>query len=350
MLFTALAAAASSPVLAADAKASFPPMRLLKTPEGTRFGLFGKKPAAPAATLFIIALGVDEMATAPARRYTTTGRELAKDGWLYVVLDPPCHGYDRKKGEPAALAGWAHRVKAGRDLMGPFVKRCTAVLDHLVAEGYTDPDRVAASGTSRGGFCALHFAAGEPRVRAVTCVSPVTNPLALSEFDGVTDEQVRSIGIDSLAERLVGRAVWLSIGNDDQRVCTDDCIRFARKLVTATRRLKREMKVVPIELVVAPSEGHRSIEDAYQLEARFLRKHFRSRQTDDEFHSGSKVKPITVAQILQQVLSADRNVSKGKSGQPPIRMASCSSDHRPGRSPFLSILFPRFSTCKRPTR
>ncbi len=276
MLWLACGTTAWSSVLAEDAKPAFPPMRLLKTAEGTRFGLFGEKPAAPATTLFIFATGIDEMGSDPTRYYTQTGRDLAKDGWLYVVLDPPCHGYDHKEGEPAALMGWAHRVKAGQDLMEPFVKRCSAVLDHLIAEGYTDPNRVAASGTSRGGFCALHFAAGEPRVRAVTGVAPVTNPLALAEFKGVTDEQAKSINIDRLTDRLAGRIVWLSIGNDDARVSTDDCVRLARNIVTTTRRLKPEMKVVPVELLIGPSEGHRAVDDAYLLEAHFLRKHFKN--------------------------------------------------------------------------
>lgn len=266
---------ALSPAFAQETKPTFPPMRSLKTADGTRFGIFSEKPAAPAATLFIFASSIDEMGNDPARYYTQTGRDLAKEGWVYVVLDIPCHGDDRKEGEPAALQGWAHRVKAGQDLMGPFVKRCSAVLDHLIAEGYTDPHRVAASGTSRGGFCALHFAAGEPRVRAVTGVAPVTNPRALSEFAGVTEEQAKSINIDSLTDRLAGRIVWLSIGNDDGRVSTDDCVRLARKLVAATRKLKPEMKVAPIELIVGPSEGHRAIDDSYLLEAQFLRKHFR---------------------------------------------------------------------------
>ena len=264
-----------SPILAEDVKSTFPPMRSLKTGDGTRFGVFSEQPAVPAATLFIFASSIDEMGNDPKRYYTQTGHDLAKDGWVYVVLDIPCHGDDHKDGEPAALMGWAHRVKAGQDLMGPFVKRCSTVLDHLIAEGYTDPNRVAASGTSRGGFCALHFAAGEPRVRAVTGVAPVTNPLALSEFAGVTEEQAKSINIDSLTDRLAGRIVWLSIGNDDARVSTDDCVRLARKLVAATRKLKPEMKVAPVELIVGPSEGHRAIDDSYPLEAQFLRKHFR---------------------------------------------------------------------------
>jgi dienelactone hydrolase len=250
----------------------------MKTRAGTHFGLFREKPSVPAPTLFILASGIDEAGTEAGRLYTETGRELAKDGWIYVVLDPPCHGYDQKAGEPSALAGWAYRVKTGQDLMGPFVRGCIDVLDYLIAEGYTDPMRVAASGNSRGGFCALHFAAAEPRIRVVTAISPVTNPLALSEFVGVTQEQVAAISIDSLADRLAGRTIWLSIGNDDKRVSTDDCISLSRKLVAATRRLKPDLKTVPVELIIGPSFDHHAIGDATLLEAEFLRKQLGSRR------------------------------------------------------------------------
>src|SRR5437016_1979369 len=171
---------------AAEGPPTSPTMHVVTTPGGTRFGLFGEKPSSPAPTLFVFAAGVDDMAKQPI--YTETGRHLAKQGWLYVALDPPCHGHDQREKEPGGITGWAHRVKAGQDLMGPFTKRCVEVLDFLVKEGYTDPKRVAACGTSRGGLCALHFAAAEPRVRAVTCVSPVTNLLVLTEFAGISEQ------------------------------------------------------------------------------------------------------------------------------------------------------------------
>ena len=217
---------------------------------------------------------IEHAGSDPTRFYTTTGRELAKDGWIYVVLDPACEGYFRRKGEPSSLPGWAHHVKSGQDFMAPFVRSCVDVLDHLIATGYTDPERIAVSGTSRGGFCALHFAAGEPRIRAVTVISPVTNLLAQSEFAGVTQEQVERIGADGLVDRLAGRAIWLSIGNNDQRVGTEDCISFAQRLISETRRLKPDLKVIPVELIVGPSLGHRAIADANLLEAQFLRKRF----------------------------------------------------------------------------
>ena len=146
--------------LAETPPANSPPvMRVMQTSENTRFGLFGEKPDAPRPTLFVFATSVDDMGKLHV--YSEAGRLLAKHGWLYVTVDPPCHGHDHREGEPAHLAGWAHRIKSGENLTKPFVGRCVEVLDYLVEQGYTDPKQVAACGTSRGGFCALHFAAND---------------------------------------------------------------------------------------------------------------------------------------------------------------------------------------------
>lgn len=250
--------------------AAEPAMQIIKTPKGTRLGLFGTKPAAPAPTLFVFAAGVDDMDK--NRFYAHTGKRLAEQGWIYVTLDPPCHEADILADEPAGLGGWAHRVKNGQNLMQPFVERCVDALNYLIVEGFTDPAQVAATGTSRGGFCALHFAAGEPRVRAVAAVSPVTNLLALREFAELTQEQVGPWGISALSEKLAGRAVWLSVGNDDQRVSTDDCVTLARALVAQSRKQKPDLKVVPVELLVGPSDGHHALDGAYDLAAVFIQK------------------------------------------------------------------------------
>ena len=248
-----------------------PAMRVLQTDRGTRFGLFGQRGDKPAPTLFVFATSVDDMGKLEV--YTETGRELARHGWLYVTLDPPCHGRDTKKDEPPALSGWAHRAKHGNDVMGPFARRCRDVLDWLVARKYTDPGRIAAGGTSRGGLCALHFAAVEPRVKAVVCISPVTNPLALREFSGLTSDQVEGLDAGTLADKLAGRSIWISIGNDDQRVGTTDCIAATRKLVAASRK-KHPDDASPVELIVAPSRGHSAIHGAYTLAARFVTRVF----------------------------------------------------------------------------
>ena len=124
---------AESEAAAQTASDAQPVMRKLETPAKTRFGLFGEKPSSPAPTLFVFAGAVEDMDQ--RRIYSEAGRQLARNGWLYVTLDLPCHGHDHRAEEPATISGWAHRVRTGDDLTGPFVKRCIDVLDFLVAQG-----------------------------------------------------------------------------------------------------------------------------------------------------------------------------------------------------------------------
>lgn len=248
-------------------------IRMMKTPQGTPFGISGDKPAKPAPTLFIFANALETMNDPAYEIYSRTGRELAKDGWIFVVLNPPCHGEDQRPDEPGGLSGWAHRLKNGEDLTGDFVKACSDVVEHVIAEGYTDPGQLAASGTSRGGFCALHFAAAEPRVKAVSGVAPVTDLLALTEFDGMDDhEPTKARHAYHLAEQLAGRKVLLTIGNDDHRVSTDECVATARNYVKVTRAKMPELKIIPVEILVGPSDGHHAVENAYEIEIAWFRK------------------------------------------------------------------------------
>ena len=260
-------------LLAADAPA---PLRIVQTKAGTHYAICAEKPAQPAPTLFVIAGPMTAVAADKSRWFIATGDALSRQGWIFVVLDPACEGYALKPGEPSSLAGWAVRAKMGEDFFKPYVESCRDVLDHLIAEGFTDPNRVAVEGVSRGGFCALHFAAAEPRIKAVIGVSPVTNPLALTEFTGVTPPQIADITLDQQLAKLAGRTVWMSIGNTDDRVSTDDCISFARRLVATTRRLKPELKIIPVHLHVAASLGHSTPEGTYLAAAEFLLQHFSS--------------------------------------------------------------------------
>ena len=129
-------------------------------------------------------------------------------------------------------------------------------------------------GTSRGGFCALHLAAAEPQVRTVVCVSPVTDLRALREFKGVTAEQARPYNASALSARLVGRRIWISIGNSDQRVGTDRCVATVRSFVQAAGKASPRTPA-PIELIMGPSLGHSAIDNAYGLAAEFVLKHSR---------------------------------------------------------------------------
>jgi hypothetical protein len=65
--------------------------------------------------------------------------------------------------------------------------------------------------------------------------------------------------------------VWLSIGNNDQRVDTDRAIAFTRAIVQASaRQSKQPDPTIPVELIVAPSAGHRKIDQAHEMLAAWL--------------------------------------------------------------------------------
>jgi len=249
-----------------------PPMQILRTPGNVRFGVIGGRPGSAAPTLFVVAMSLEEMQRQPV--FTEVARLLAGQGFVSVVIEPPCHGEERRPDEPEGLAGWRWRLDHGEDVVQAFNAKARAVLDHLIAQGLADAKRLAICGTSRGGFLAFHFAASEPRIKAVAGISPVADLLALAEFKGApTGSAAEKLALTHVVPQLIGRPVWLSIGNNDERVDTDRVIVFSRAIVRASaRQSKRPEALIPVELLVAPSAGHQKIEQAHELLAVWLAK------------------------------------------------------------------------------
>lgn len=241
-----------------------------KTPAGVRYGLFGREEGGPRPTLFLFTFEIEKMQGLVP--YTEVGRRLAKFGVLSVIVDAPCHGPDRREGEPPQLQGWRHRIEKGENTIKEFTERVSAVLDHLVETGATDKDHVAACGTSRGGFLALHAAAADPRIRAVAAFSPVTDLLALREFKGMENDPLTlSLDIARQAAKLSGKEVWISIGNDDRRVDTDAAVTAARALVGETaKNSDGSLRAAHVELIVGANPGHAIIQNAHSRAAQWL--------------------------------------------------------------------------------
>jgi len=228
-------------------------IQLLKTGDGVAFSILGEKPAAPAPTLFIFALDAER--TLNSSLYRQAGNILSERGYLCVSLDLPCHGVQRRNGEAAELKGWRQRIDAGENIMDEFAGRAKKVLDYLVAEKYTDPDKVAAGGTSRGAFSACHFAMVDPRIKCVAAYIPATDLGAITEFKGANAKLLKSLSLANNADRLADRGIWIGIGDQDFRASTDSAIEFARKLSAAAAAKK-----VPrnIELRVSSIDGHKT--------------------------------------------------------------------------------------------
>jgi len=244
-------------------------MQILQTLTGHRCGLSGDKPSIPSPTLFVFATRLEESLSDDG--FFKAGRILTEHGFLCVSLDMPCHGADARDGEvPDRLDGWRARLEAGEDLVAAFTARATAVLDHLIETGYTDPQQIMACGTSRGGFMALHFAATDARIKATATFAPVTNLLRLWEFFGAEEQAaVTSLALINHADKLAGRAIWLCIGNNDDRVSTEDAIAFTRRIVEVSAAPE---KIVPVELHVIGTPGHGIHATAHEEAAAWLLK------------------------------------------------------------------------------
>ncbi|MFH1567022.1 MAG: prolyl oligopeptidase family serine peptidase [Gemmatimonadota bacterium] len=236
------------------------------TPAGTPFALLPPRPGPPGPALLLFAMAAAD--TLLAQPYGRVGRLLHARGWTVASLDLPCHGADRRPGEPAELAGWAACLAAGEDFVVPFRQRVDEVVAHLVASGLADPGRLAAAGTSRGGFLALHAAAGNPRIGAVAASAPVTDLLALTEFAGLEASLLaRQRAVAHAVDALAGRAVWLTIGDGDQRVDTDRAVALARGLARAAAARGLPSRV---SLHVLPVPGHTSRPEWHDQAAAWL--------------------------------------------------------------------------------
>lgn len=242
-----------SPVPAEDLP-PFPEVQFLKTTDGGPFAILGDKPAAPAPTLFVF--GGDMRGSLLSEDVNRIGRLLIPHGYLCVSTDLPAHGLDVRPGENSGdLGAWKTRIVNGDNLAADWAGRVTKILDYLIAEKFTDPALVAVSGTSRGGFAAVHCAAADARFKQVLAFAPVTHLPALREFAGAeTNENVLAHSVIHVAEKLVGKPILIFIGNDDARVSTADCLAFGLEVI---KKSKGKINPIPVEVRLLGTIDHR---------------------------------------------------------------------------------------------
>lgn len=241
-----------------------------KTAGGVEFGIWGVIGEKPAPLLFVLAGTIDS--TLSSNYFRQCGNQLAtKHGFLLVSIDLPCHGSQGGNVQPNGLSGWADRAANGDDFVAENNARMTEVLDHLIKTGVANPEQVAACGTSRGGFLALHFAAHDQRVKCAAAFAPVTDPAALGEFGGLeNDEFVKSLDLESRADRLAGRPLWVVIGDQDARVSTTRVIAFAQAVTRASIEQKVDSR---IDLhVIAEPRGHSTPPGSAELAADWMQR------------------------------------------------------------------------------
>lgn len=248
-----------------------------KTTTGVEFGIWGLGENKPAPTLFV--LGNDIQETLGGPYFRQAGNDLAKEGYISVTIDIPGHGTQHRENEPSGLAEWRHRMDQGEDIVAENNRRLSDVLDYLIAEGITDPDRIVASGTSRGGFLAMHFTAFDSRVKCVAAFAPVTDLIVLREFHGAEGNAlVASRSVSEQAGQLANRPVWIVIGDRDERVGTDNAIALARKITALA--LSKGLNAA-VELHVQPEPiGHTTPSGAAEGAATWIHQQVELNQTE----------------------------------------------------------------------
>jgi dienelactone hydrolase len=257
-------------LLAIASNALAPPTKddvtLKKTPDGVEYGVWGQNPPKPAPTLILLSGNIVDSFTKP--NFLQAGKYLAPHGFLFVSIDLPCHGTQAKKGL-SNLTGWAKRAAAGDDFVAEFNDRMSKMIDHLIAEGLSDPNKIAISGTSRGGYLAIRYAAHDKRVKAAVAFAPVADLRQLKEFESAkTVPAVEAMSLEHFAEAVAGKPIWVYIGDRDDRVGTDSVIAFMRKLSAAA--LKANVPSNAALHVLSEPRGHSTPAGADLMAARWL--------------------------------------------------------------------------------
>jgi hypothetical protein len=130
---------------------------------------------------------------------------------------------------------------------------------------------LAAAGNSRGGYCACHWAAAAERLGCVAVFIPATDLRVLREFaeqpPGGLCERLRLVNV---APALARRALWVTIGNHDQRVGTAQTSEFACAVMAqaVAQDLSPE-----VELHVTTARGHSTSATAAGEAAAGIRSH-----------------------------------------------------------------------------
>jgi dienelactone hydrolase len=238
------------------------------TEAGNRFGIWPEKPGSPAPTLLFFGGSVEEMLADEYQRQC--GNLLADKGYICVLVDAPCEGKEKRTDEPGGLDGWRYRLEHNNNFVPGVKARATDVLNYLVAQGYTDPERIAACGISRGGFLAMHFAASDPRVKCTAVFAPVVNLGTLPSFKGAEKHPaVRAVDLMEVADKLVGKPLWIVVGDQDRPIDTDYVIAFARKI----SRLSGQNSCIELHVMPEPG-GHNTPAGSDRQSALWIAKKF----------------------------------------------------------------------------
>lgn len=231
----------------------------------------GTMPAEPALLLSFSSTRQSALTEHP---YDLAAKTFLAAGHFVLSFDLPHHG-ERVDRHGEGIAGMCRAFMAGDDPFARFVADGMAAIDACVQQGIGTGRRIYVCGVSRAGYCALRLAAADARVTAAAGLAPVTDWRELSEWAAVRHKpEVAALALEGWALQLGGKSIALLIGNRDDRVSTESCVRLALRLFEAEAAVGKSAS----ELHVVDAPGH-ALPDKWRVAgARYLlRSHIRER-------------------------------------------------------------------------
>ncbi|MCK5811633.1 MAG: prolyl oligopeptidase family serine peptidase [Clostridiales bacterium] len=192
-------------------------------------------------------------------------------GHRSVSFDLPNHG-NRINQYGSDIVGWRNSFINGSDPFKMFIEDATMLIDVLISKGFVKKGKIFISGVSRAGYLALRLFSIEKRIKAVTALAPVTDWRELIEFkNDISNNELKDISIENYITDMVGRPIYLAIGNSDKRVGTKSCSDFYNKLINENKRKGYNCK--DLILYITNDENHSL--DIYfrELGTKFLLEH-----------------------------------------------------------------------------
>lgn len=209
----------------------------------------------------LLTFGADRSSAMFSEPYSLSPKVFLERGHRALTFDMPAHG-DRVDQYGGSIPGWLNAFLAGVDPFAMFVEDGKAVINECVRRGWARPGRIAVAGASRCGYAALRLLAADDRIAAGAGLAPVTDWRYLDEFEAVRERKdVAKLRLSQFAGGMVGKRVYLAIGDDDDRVSTSACVRLARTLQRANA--KADFDASHVELHVTHDLGHRLGDPSY---------------------------------------------------------------------------------------
>ncbi len=212
----------------------------------------------------------------PTDRRGDPTRPVPAPPWPGIVI---CHGAGSRKENHADFArlaaanGWAalafdargHGQSEG-EMSAQAVEDVIAMTELLAAHSGVDPDRVAARGSSMGGFLAIHAAAISPKIAGVIAVCPAAEQgLARGLRRGELEMRIGDADqLEAWLERsdlrlavaaLRGQPLILLHAEGDDQVPSE----WSEELY--------ERAAEPRRLILVPGSDHRSLQHDAELQA-----------------------------------------------------------------------------------